>query len=476
MERIHRRAAMAAMVCLCAVLASARAETVIVESETIDRLDMANADFPHIRFTGGLVLHSDDKHFGGFSGLATTNEGRDLIAVSDKGYWLTFSVEYNDTSQSPLRVANGGEAEIEPLLDMDGIPLHDRDNKKSWSDAESVVFEDYNEEEHELWPPPLLVSFERHHRIWRYANTTAPAMTDARLSISSQLLNESCAWNGGAEAMETLPPSRVHGHAGSSLIFFCEDPIDGDKTVFQGWTVEVESTRDYDTHHLFLQLEKGYKPTDFATMDNGDLVILERRHEDGITSFRLEIIHSSLLENDLSGGSGGGENGTTASDPSSVIVPAIIMESFSGNDNAVDNMEGVTIDYLDKGEIRIQVISDDNFSDQQKTILLTFEVPSEEYLALYALEKSHLVSLHPSLTAAERWVVGFAVGMAALVALGAAVGTVIIIRARLRERRGNQTYSSINELTRNEFQVSLSFSRGQRSNGNELDEVTELSD
>mmetsp|Transcript_31112 Transcript_31112/g.66977 ORF Transcript_31112/g.66977 Transcript_31112/m.66977 type:complete len:415 (-) Transcript_31112:458-1702(-) len=307
MERIHRRAAMAAMVCLCAVLASARAETVIVESETIDRLDMVNADFPHIRFTGGLVLHSDDKHFGGFSGLATTNEGRDLIAVSDKGYWLTFSVEYNDTSQSPLRVANGGEAEIEPLLDMDGIPLHDRDNKKSWSDAESVVFEDYNEEEHELWPPPLLVSFERHHRIWRYANTTAPAMTDARLSISSQLLNESCAWNGGAEAMETLPPSRVHGHAGSSLIFFCEDPIDGDKTVFQGWTVEVESTRDYDTHHLFLQLEKGYKPTDFATMDNGDLVILERRHEDGITSFRLEIIHSSLLENDLSGGSGGGD-------------------------------------------------------------------------------------------------------------------------------------------------------------------------
>ena len=92
MERIHRRAAMAAMVCLCAVLASARAETVIVESETIERLDMANADFPHIRFTGGLVLHSDDKHFGGFSGLATTNEGRDLIAVSDKGYWLTFSV------------------------------------------------------------------------------------------------------------------------------------------------------------------------------------------------------------------------------------------------------------------------------------------------------------------------------------------------------------------------------------------------
>ena len=84
--------------------------------------------------------------------------------------------------------------------------------------------------------------------------------------------------------------------------------------------------------------------------------------------------------------------------------------------------------------------------------------------------------VQPSLTAAERWVVGFALGMAALVALGAAVGTVIIIRARLRERRGNQTYSSINELTRNEFQVSLSFSRGQRSNGSELEQVTELSD
>ncbi len=115
-----------------------------------------------------------------------------------------------------------------------------------------------------------------------------------------------------------------------------------------------------------------YRPTDFATLDNGDLVLLERRHKGNETSFRLEIVHASLLEEDLGGGA---QNQTR---PAKVIVPALVAESFASATNAVDNMEGVSVDYLSKGEVILTIISDDNFSPTQRTLLLTFEVPGEE--------------------------------------------------------------------------------------------------
>ncbi len=93
---------------------------------------------------------------------------------------------------------------------------------------------------------------------------------------------------------------------------------------------------------------------------------------------------------------------------------------------------------------------------------------------MYAMENSKVVSLDPGLTPAERWVVGAAAGMALLVALGSAVGTAFIIRARIRERR-QATYQSIDELTRNELtNAELSFSRQQQPRAShELAAVTE---
>ncbi len=93
------------MACVCVLAAclprGARADTVAVDTEPIDSLDMNSANFPWIRFTGGIVLRSKDPRFGGWSGLATSNEGRDLVAVNDAGYWLTLSVKYVAFPLSP---------------------------------------------------------------------------------------------------------------------------------------------------------------------------------------------------------------------------------------------------------------------------------------------------------------------------------------------------------------------------------------
>ena len=60
-----------------------------VKVKRIESLAQTNASFPSISFVGGLELSDGNEHFGGWSGLATRDQGRSAVAVSDKGWWLT---------------------------------------------------------------------------------------------------------------------------------------------------------------------------------------------------------------------------------------------------------------------------------------------------------------------------------------------------------------------------------------------------
>ena len=45
--------------------------------------------FGELIFRGGLVLTGNHPRFGGLSGLWRSPDGRDLVAVTDNGFWLT---------------------------------------------------------------------------------------------------------------------------------------------------------------------------------------------------------------------------------------------------------------------------------------------------------------------------------------------------------------------------------------------------
>ncbi len=107
-----------------------------------------------LEWRGGLLLQSEHKNFGGWSGLAIERDGRRFLAVSDAGAWMSGEITY--AGQSPSGITR---ARIGPLLTRDGQNLkRGRDR-----DAEAVTLQSGS-----LDKANLLVAFEQNTRIARY--------------------------------------------------------------------------------------------------------------------------------------------------------------------------------------------------------------------------------------------------------------------------------------------------------------------
>ena len=402
-----------------------------VLAEPINHLEIEN--MTAIRFTGGLSLRSGSSRFGGWSGLATKDGGTNILAISDEGSWLKMSVQYNSSTGAPVSVR---DAELGPLHDKHGKSLRSKgkwkaNSQKTWTDAESVVYLDKSDAN-----SSLLVSFERHHRVWMYESPDAPATTDDSLDFASELLKGYCEYNGGAEAIEVLPPNS------NSLVMFCEDPISDAENIFLGWVVPLHGKGFLKQKQLRLKLTDQFKPTDLAVLKNGDLIILERMHNDTDTSFRLEMVPFNHIH---------------AMSHEEAIVPACIAQGWKHPDNLVDNMEGLSVDYIDGDQaIRLSLISDDNFSSHQKTVLLVFEVDKVDELIRFGQENSifeaHSLSDQSSTSALSSNMLFIIVGAAFfLVGLSVGVGiTLIVLRIKAR-RSADARYENIMEMTRGDF-------------------------
>ena len=325
-----------------------------VKVKRIESLAQTNASFPSISFVGGLELSDGNEHFGGWSGLATRDQGRSAVAVSDKGWWLTLDVEYANDS-TPVGV---DDVRIHPLLDEVGKALDER--KKAWSDAESVVFADKEDP-----TSGMLVSFERHHRIWSYESVEANATTNSALIVASVALGAHCAYNGGAEGIEVLTPG-VGSPRLASMVFFCEDAMADHPNIFQGWVVPVASDGETaQAKPIFMELGEGYRPTDLAVLEGGDLLVLQRMHKGhDATGMRIGLVPSDLIRWALRTSS---PAYSASHEGESVLVPAQVLEVIKSPTTLIDNMEGLSVDYLGTNKedpnraVRLSLISDDNF-------------------------------------------------------------------------------------------------------------------
>lgn len=87
-------------------------------------------DTGKLEWRGGLVLTSDNKNFGGWSGLVVEPGGRRFLSVSDSGVWMSGELMYTGTTLSGLQNTRFG-----PFLTRNGQKLgHGRDR-----DAEAVA-------------------------------------------------------------------------------------------------------------------------------------------------------------------------------------------------------------------------------------------------------------------------------------------------------------------------------------------------
>lgn len=290
---------------------------------SLDPENLQDREVDRLRYRAGFHLTGDLPEFGGFSGM-TLSDHR-LVAVSDRGYWLT--LELRHAADGTLE--GFGRAEMGPLLDLDGRPVEGRERY----DAEELV---------EL-PGRFLVTFEGHHRIFDYAAEGDPPAPRGRPGVISAPAGLSAADdNMGMEAVTPLDDDQ--------LLVLTEDLRDprGDIVGWigceAGW--EALSLVPFDT----------FVPTSAATFPDGDVLLLERSYSEETKITRVRF--SRIAARSIVAGA------RLAGDELALLSPP----------RTVDNMEAVAIREVDDDTLLIYVLSDDNFSVHQRTLLMEFEL------------------------------------------------------------------------------------------------------
>lgn len=300
-----------------------RAEPIELKSTPVplDVSERARDTVGELTYLGGMRLTSPHPDFGGWSGLWVSPNGQRMVAVGDRGHWLTANITFGADGQ--LQAIR--DAEIIPMLDTAGIPV-----EPPWADAESIA----------ALPGGFLVSFERAHRFWWYA---APAPEDLAEAIPAPFFHpdemHDAPTNGGVEALTEL--------GGGTLLAFAEE-LKRDGRI-AGWTFNGQKSESPES---YAALDR-YVPTGAATLPSGDVLILERRFD--LTGFRSRIVR--LDRTALQSG-----------------APVVVKEvaAFT-RPLTVDNYEGIATAESPPGTL-VFLISDNNFSALQRTLLLVFRL------------------------------------------------------------------------------------------------------
>ena len=278
-----------------------------------------------LTFLSGFELRSADFRFGGVSDLVLDADGSMLYAISDRGYWLSASIRHD--TKGHLKAI--GPWEITPLL------TPERTTVSGWMrDAEGLARDRDGS---------FIVSFEYAHRLWRYPPPPA-AFSSPPQSLPTPAELAMAPSNGGLEAVTVLLDGR--------LLVLTEQYENPDGSL-KGWLIE----KDRFAVVSYLPLD-GFQPTALVTLAGGDVLVLERRHS-WLTGWAARITRLSRAS--LKAGAR-----LKGKEIARLERPLV-----------VDNFEGIAVrDVADQGTF-IYLISDDNFSPFQHTLLLQFRLEAD---------------------------------------------------------------------------------------------------
>ncbi len=302
-----------------------RAESVSLRSLALELNpdDPAQARLGRLDYLGGLLIAGDGA-FGGYSGLVVDADGAGLWAMSDLGVWLRIDFQRNDAGL-PTGIA---AAQSLPLRDARGEIV----TRKVLNDAESL---------RRLPDGRWLVSFERAHRLWFYAQPGGPAT--GTLAVPPSVAQQPD--NGGIEA--------VAAFANGDLLLFSED-----MPAVRGISSEGHAAwlwRDGAWHDLAWPARDDFRPTDAAALENGDVIVLERYFTPLVgPKARLQRIPADAIR------------------PGAILQPELLAEW--ARPVSVDNMEALDLRRAADGSLWLYVMSDDNQNPLQRTLLMVFRL------------------------------------------------------------------------------------------------------
>lgn len=282
--------------------------------------DQEPPDLGALTWLSGLELRSPDPRFGGFSGLLLSPDGSTATAVSDHGHGVRFSLRHDEKG----RLAGVDSARIAPLLALDGQPFTDRFDR----DAEALA---------RLPDGSIAVAFEHNHRIWNYAGSSGD-LTAVPTPMPFPSTTPAFGRNSGVEAMSEL--------SDGSILALVEGRAEDTQSPAYLW----QGNR---WHDLIYERDAGFRPTGATLLPDGDVLVVERFFTvlEGV-KIRLVRLGAETLK----------PGATLRGEVLATLIPPV----------ALDNMEGIAATRGINGEIWVYLISDDNFSPLQRTLLLHF--------------------------------------------------------------------------------------------------------
>ena len=292
----------------------------------LDGEEPSRTEFGKLIYLSGITMHSDDPDFGGISGLQISADGARLLAITDKGKWLSAHLIYEKD-----RLAGLDQVELLPLPGEDGRAI----SGGKGADSESLTLEQPGN-----LAGPVYVSFEGRHRILYYpkgpSGKPSPVQMPSGLALAPP--------NKGIEAFDR--------RADGSFVALAEEYLDRDGN-HTGWLVGKDGV-----HSIYLRREGEFDPTDLEFLPDGDLLVLERRYSLlGGPGMQIRRIRADTIKPDA-------------------LLDGEVLINLTDR-YGIDNFEGLAARANANGETIIYVVSDNNFNPLQKNLLLMFKLKQQ---------------------------------------------------------------------------------------------------
>lgn len=279
---------------------------------------------------GGIEMRSQTDTFGGLSGIGFTGPDNQLAMVSDRGNFISGRLLYDETL-SPVGLIG---VQIEPIRNSSGDELpraYTRD-----AEALAVIMRDGQ-------PRAVRVGFENLTRVADFALVDGRPTGPARVVEIPRWLSDTRT-NETIESVCIAPPASPI--AGSTLLI--AEGIFDDNNRHRAHLLGRN-----DRGPLTYRAGGGMSPTDCAFLPNGDLLVLER----GIALFAFRMRLARVPAADVK--------------PGANMRGEVLLETAGAG---IDNMEGLAVHTAPDGSTRITIISDNNFNDWQRSLLLEFSL------------------------------------------------------------------------------------------------------
>jgi hypothetical protein len=291
---------------------------------SFDPRDRSHVRFGALQYRSGLVLTSSFRGFGGLSGLRLDAKGERFISFSDKGSWFTGRIVYRGREMTGL-----ADVEAAPMMGADGKPI----TARGWFDSESIALDGSF----------VYIGLERVNQVLRFDFSKGFTRALGEVVPMPPAVRK-LPFNRGLEALVFVPKGLP---LAGTLIAMSERGLDpnGNLIAFlvggpSPGQFSVRRTNDYDI-------------SDATLLPSGELLVLERKFSllSGVGIRIRRIALSSLA-------------------PGAVVDGPSIFDADLGQE--IDNMEGIDSYVTPEGDTVLTLISDDNFSLIQRTLLLQF--------------------------------------------------------------------------------------------------------